>query len=170
MSAGRPWSFIMSTGIPEPLSFTVIDSSGLMVTSIRSQRPASASSTEFATTSYARWWRPLEPVEPMYIPGRFRTGSSPSRTVMSFALYAASAISSDRGVSLEKSLQIAYLQGDNSVSEREVGRRAGQPQRDRPRDAFSQLLVVDPGGQLVGQLQGFFVRLRHLGTALGEVW
>ena len=27
-----------------------------------------------------------EPVEPMYMPGRFRTGSRPSRTVMSFAV------------------------------------------------------------------------------------
>ena len=30
------------------------------------------------------------PVEPMYIPGRSRTGSSPSRTVMSFPVYAVS--------------------------------------------------------------------------------
>src|SRR5687768_8027194 len=34
-----------------------------------------------------RWWRPLGPVEPMYIPGRLRTGSSPFRTVRSFAVY-----------------------------------------------------------------------------------
>src|SRR5918997_908888 len=34
-----------------------------------------------------RWWRPREPVEPMYIPGRCRTGSSPLRTVMSWAVY-----------------------------------------------------------------------------------
>src|SRR5919202_3103681 len=46
-----------------------------------------ASSTELSTTSHTRWWRPLRPVEPMYMPGRLRTGSSPSRTVMSLAPY-----------------------------------------------------------------------------------
>ena len=46
-------------------------------------RPAMASSTELSTTSQTRWCSPLGPVEPMYMPGRFRTGSSPSRMVMS---------------------------------------------------------------------------------------
>jgi len=35
------------------------------------------------------WWRPLMPVEPMYMPGRFRTGSRPSRTWMEDAPYPA---------------------------------------------------------------------------------
>src|SRR5215210_3089066 len=34
-----------------------------------------------------RWWSPRWPVEPMYIPGRLRTASRPSRTVMSWAAY-----------------------------------------------------------------------------------
>src|SRR2546430_218885 len=34
-----------------------------------------------------RWWRPRVPVEPMYMPGRLRTASRPSRTVMSLASY-----------------------------------------------------------------------------------
>src|SRR3984957_8713894 len=46
-----------------------------------------ASSTELSTTSHTRWWRPVGPVEPMYIPGRFRTGSRPSRTVILLASY-----------------------------------------------------------------------------------
>src|SRR5579875_924544 len=49
--------------------------------------PAMASSTELSTTSQTRWWSPLGPVEPMYMPGRLRTGSRPSRTVMSWAVY-----------------------------------------------------------------------------------
>lgn len=36
-------------------------------------------------TSQIKWWRPSGPVVPIYIPGRFRTGSRPSRTVMSLA-------------------------------------------------------------------------------------
>ena len=50
---------------------------------MRVARPAMASSTELSTTSHTRWCRPVGPVEPMYIPGRFRTASSPSRMVMS---------------------------------------------------------------------------------------
>ena len=47
--------------------------------------PAIASSTELSTISHTRWCRPRGPVEPMYMPGRLRTASSPSRTVMSLA-------------------------------------------------------------------------------------
>ena len=47
-----------------------------------SQKPAIASSTELSTTSLTRWCRPRSPVEPMYIPGRLRTASRPSSTVM----------------------------------------------------------------------------------------
>ena len=35
---------------------------------------------ELSTTSYTKWCNPLGPVEPMYIPGRLRTASSPSST------------------------------------------------------------------------------------------
>ena len=53
------------------------------------------------------------PVEPMYIPGRSRTGSRPSRTVMSFAVYAVSVI--------KKALQMSILRAESSVSETAVG-------------------------------------------------
>src|SRR6476620_10773828 len=46
-----------------------------------------ASSTALSTISCTRWWRPRSPVEPMYMPGRFRTASSPSRTVIEEAPY-----------------------------------------------------------------------------------
>ncbi len=54
---------------------------------MRSQTPAIASSTALSTTSHTQWWRPDGPVEPMYMPGRLRTGSRPSRTCMSLAPY-----------------------------------------------------------------------------------
>ena len=88
-SAERPVSSILSTGMPRPRSRTVTELSGWIVTSIDSLCPASASSTEFATISSTRWWRPRGPVVPMYMPGRSRTGSSPSSTVMSLAEYPA---------------------------------------------------------------------------------
>ena len=47
--------------------------------------PAIASSTELSTISWTMWCRPRSPVEPMYMPGRLRTASRPSRTVMSEA-------------------------------------------------------------------------------------
>ena len=43
---------------------------------------ACASSTELSTTSDTRGCRPRWPVEPMYMPGRLRTGSRPSSTVI----------------------------------------------------------------------------------------
>ena len=49
--------------------------------------PFMASSMELSSVSHTRWWSPVLPTPPMYIPGRLRTGSSPSRTVMSFAVY-----------------------------------------------------------------------------------
>ena len=41
---------------------------------MRVQWPAMASSTELSTTSQTRWWRPLGPVEPMYMPGPLADG------------------------------------------------------------------------------------------------
>ena len=72
----------MSTGMPRPLSTTVIVLSPWIVTWISSQYPASASSMELSTTSYTRWCRPSGPVDPMYIAGRFRTASRPSSTLI----------------------------------------------------------------------------------------
>src|SRR5664280_2088851 len=77
-------------GMPRPLSMTLTPPSGRRVTLMRVQNPAMASSTELSTTSQTRWWSAGEAVDPMYIPGRFRTGSRPSRTVMSPASYVAS--------------------------------------------------------------------------------
>lgn len=77
----------MPTGMPRPLSITRTPPSARIVTSIVSACPASASSTELSTTSYTRWWRPRSPVEPMYMPGRLRTASRPSRTVIALASY-----------------------------------------------------------------------------------
>src|SRR4051812_6352427 len=79
----------MSTGMPRPSSATRQPPSASRVTSMRVACPAIASSTELSTTSHTRWCRPLRPVDPMYIPGRFRTASRPSRMVMSFAPYEA---------------------------------------------------------------------------------
>ena len=55
-----------------------------------------ASSTALSTTSQTRWCRPVGPVDPMYIPGRFRTGSRPSRTVMSLGVVRRSSATSAR--------------------------------------------------------------------------
>src|SRR5690606_5066705 len=74
-------------GMPRPLSTTVTPPSARRVTSMREAYPAIASSTELSTTSQMRWWRPRGPVVPMYMPGRSRTASRPSRTVMSLAAY-----------------------------------------------------------------------------------
>ena len=57
------------------------------VTSTRVQWPAIASSIALSTTSHTRWCKPDGPVEPMYMPGRLRTGSSPSSTWMCSAEY-----------------------------------------------------------------------------------
>ena len=42
--------------------------------------PASASSTELSMISQRQCMRPRESVDPMYMPGRLRTASRPSRT------------------------------------------------------------------------------------------
>ena len=49
--------------------------------------PFIASSIALSSVSQTRWCSPAEPTPPMYIPGRLRTGSRPSRTVMSLAVY-----------------------------------------------------------------------------------
>ena len=81
-TAGSPVLGSGSTGIPRPSSRTERLPSRWIVTPIRRQCPAIASSIELSTTSRNRWWRPDPPVEPMYIAGRFRTASSPSRIRM----------------------------------------------------------------------------------------
>ena len=54
-------------GIPRPSSVMVQEKSGLRVVVMSDAWPASASSTELSTTSQTRWWRPLGPVDPMYL-------------------------------------------------------------------------------------------------------
>src|SRR5690606_21260716 len=76
-----------STGMPRPLSVTRTPPSASSVTSMVSQKPANASSTALSTTSQTRWCRPRSPVEPMYMAGRIRTASRPSRTVSEPAVY-----------------------------------------------------------------------------------
>ncbi|OPZ49222.1 MAG: hypothetical protein BWY91_03117 [bacterium ADurb.BinA028] len=83
----------MSVGMPRPLSRTRTPPSARSVTSIVSAYPASASSTALSTISHTRWCRPRSPVDPMYMPGRLRTASSPSRTVIAEASYAVSPVS-----------------------------------------------------------------------------
>ena len=86
-TVGRPSVGWIATGMPRPLSTTRTPPSASRVTSTWSQYPASASSTELSTTSLTRWCRPRAPVEPMYMPGRLRTASSPSSTVIALASY-----------------------------------------------------------------------------------
>ena len=69
-----------STGMPRPLSVTVRRLPGSSVTSMRLAWPATASSIALSMTSAARWWSARSSVPPMYMPGRRRTGSSPSST------------------------------------------------------------------------------------------
>ena len=76
-----------ATGMPRPLSTTVMELSGCTVTSMVVQKPAMASSTELSTISHTRWCKPLTEVEPMYMPGRLRTASRPSRILISPAPY-----------------------------------------------------------------------------------
>ena len=66
--------------MPRPLSSTLMTSPGRMITLIEVQYPAIASSMLLSTTSYTRWWSPRADVDPMYIPGRFRTASRPLST------------------------------------------------------------------------------------------
>src|SRR5918995_1671941 len=90
----------------------------------------------------------------MYIPGRRRTGSSPSRTVMSFAVYVAWAI-------VKKALQIRPLRAQGSVSERTVGSGVRETLRGRSRDQFPQLFVADLSRQRVRSLDVLGARFAH---------
>src|SRR5215210_9202025 len=149
-----------STGIPEPLSDTVTELSGCSVISMRSARPASASSTELSTTSYTRWWSPRAPVEPMYMPGRSRTGSRPSRTVMSLAVYVA--------LVMKKALQVKAFRATTSLSDRAVdsGSREAHPRSFFHCFAeFFRLDRLDPRARRSSLLRGGLGRgpARHLG-------
>src|SRR2546429_4868988 len=78
----------MPVGMPRLLSRTEMELSVWMVTTISSQKPASASSTELSTTSKTMWCSPVpSDVSPMYMPGRLRTASSPLRILMASEPY-----------------------------------------------------------------------------------
>src|SRR5665647_815338 len=70
----------MSTGMPRPLSRTSTDPSAISDTSMWSHTPARASSTELSMISHIQCMRPRASVDPIYIAGRLRTASRPSRT------------------------------------------------------------------------------------------
>ena len=76
----------LSTGMPRPSSRTSADPSACSVTSTWVQSPPSASSTALSMISHRQWVSPRPSVEPMYIPGRLRTASSPSSTRRWWAL------------------------------------------------------------------------------------
>ena len=80
------WAW-MSMGMPRPLSLTVMWPSWAMDTLTWVANPAIASSTQLSAISTIRWRRPVGPVDPMYMPGRSRTASKPSRTWIWSALY-----------------------------------------------------------------------------------
>ena len=75
------------TGMPRPLSEMVAEPSASSVTRISLHSPARCSSTELSTISYIKWFKPFVETLPIYIPGRFLTASSPSKTVMLDASY-----------------------------------------------------------------------------------
>src|SRR6267142_1414951 len=81
-------SSLIPVGMPRPLSRTEMELSVWMVTTISSQKPASASSTELSTTSNTMWCRPVpSDVSPMNMPGRLRTASRPFKTLIASEPY-----------------------------------------------------------------------------------
>ena len=79
----------MSTGMPRPLSATVIDVAVLVQRDRDVGRRGRSSPRRRSCRRFPRRGGagPALPTPPMYMPGRLRTGSRPSRTVMSFAVY-----------------------------------------------------------------------------------
>src|SRR2546423_1212782 len=84
----------------------------------------------------------------MYMPGRSRTGSSPSRTVMSLAVYVASLI--------EKALETGRFRALRILPEHTVGICLCEAQSGCFCDDFAKVLVLDLGGQILG-LETVFV-------------
>src|SRR2546426_12653434 len=76
----------------------------------------------------------------MYMPGRSRTGSSPSRTVMSLAVYVASLI--------EKALETARFRAPRILPEHAVRICLCDAQSGGFCDDFAEDLVGDLGGQV----------------------
>src|SRR5437588_9290637 len=87
----------------------------------------------------------------MYIPGRSRTGSSPSRTVMSLAVYVASLI--------EKALATGRFRAPRILPEHTVRIALGEAQCSGFCDDLAKVLVLDFGGHLRGPRAVFGRRL-----------
>ena len=94
---GRPVLGSLSVGMPRPSSCTSTESSRCRVTSTRCASPARASSTPLSMISHRQCINPRVSVEPMYMPGLFRTASRPSRTSRCAALYVLSIVGSRVG-------------------------------------------------------------------------
>src|SRR3954454_2087283 len=99
----------------------------------------------------------------MYMPGRRRTGSRPSSTVMSLAVYSAcdlvSAIS-------RNACKTRVLQDVVSVSDRAVAAPPREAQFHRFLHTLAQVLVVDRGSCLCGERLLLRCRLDRLHHAL----
>jgi hypothetical protein len=76
---------VLVDGMPRPLSLIVRRFPGSSVTSMRVAWPATASSMLLSITSAARWCSARSSMPPIYMPGRRRTGSSPSSTSIALA-------------------------------------------------------------------------------------
>ena len=90
ITTSTPVSFVRgstSTGMPRPSSWTSTEPSARRMRSIRVHQPPRASSTELSRISHKQCMSPRESVDPMYIPGRLRTASSPSSTDRCLAEY-----------------------------------------------------------------------------------
>src|SRR5215813_6517414 len=77
---------------------------------------------ELSTTSNTRWCRPRSAVSPMYIPGRFRTASRPSRTLMFSAPYSDCGGVSVDPVAIREKTQIYTPTGHETPPERRTSR------------------------------------------------
>src|SRR4051794_10878283 len=104
----------------------------------------------------------------MYIPGRNRTGSRPSRTVMSLAVYEASVI--------KKALQAGHFYNSVSLSEKAAVRAGFQARCSGSCNDFAQIFILDRRGEALPlaavlfrrHRRGFFVPQGRLRRRLGE--
>ena len=149
----------MSTGMPRPLSATeIVLPSAPSVTTIREAWPFMTSSTALSTISQSRWCSPALSTPPMYMPGRRRTASRPSRTVIDSALYVPEAMSgfpcgSRRRGRLSTGSRAECGTGLRHSRPARPAGRAG-PRRGRPRRASRAGGCRSPGppGSVTGYL------------------
>src|SRR5215218_5170401 len=97
--------------------------------------PASASSTELSMISHRQCIRPRESVDPMYMPGRLRTASSPSSTLRWRAEYfddSASALATVQGLLQRFRVGNAGRKAIVNPNERDRRGRLDTPSGDEP--------------------------------------